>query len=425
MIRIIFLAFYIILTPGFANAVDTATAHLPGFSKKDTASQEKPLALFGYWRGVFKWNNGTEVPFNFEVTGSSYSNARVYFLNGGERFEAGKIIKDKDSLYIALDQFDNELVFGINGEKLTGFLRRQDRSGTPVAVSAEAGKRYRFKEKAGQPAGNISGTYDIVFNPGEKPEKAVGLFKQEGNRLTATFLRITGDSRYLEGYVEGRDFYLSSFIGSSPAYYKGSFDKTNKLNGQVLGARARMDFSGAPNEEAALPDPYSLTYLKEGYTSLDFSFPDLEGKMISPKDAKYKNKVLIITITGTWCPNCIDEASFLAPWYAQNKSRGVEVISIHYERKTDTAFVKKAISRFRNKFDIRYDEVFAGLADKQEVALSLPALNAFLSFPTTIFIDKKGKVAKIHTGYSGPATGKFYDEFVRDFNQEVDSLLKQ
>jgi peroxiredoxin len=237
-------------------------------------------------------------------------------------------------------------------------------------------------------------------------------------------MRITGDSRYLQGIVQGDTFYLSSFIGSSPVYYKGVI-AGERLAGRVEGIRGGQAFTGQHNEDAALPDPYRLTYLKDGYTSLDFSFPDVNGKNISPKDEKYRNKVLIVTVTGTWCPNCIDEAAFLSPWYKENKKRGVEIISIHYERQVDSAYTHKVMDRFRKRFGIEYDEVLGGRSDKQVVAASLPALNNFLSFPTTIIIDKKGKVAKIHTAYSGPATGKYYSMFVKEFNEDIDKLLKE
>ena len=165
--------------------------------------------------------------------------------------------------------------------------------------------------------------------------------------------------------------------------------------------------------------------MKDGYKTLDFSLPDVNGRKISLTDEKFRNKVVILTITGTWCPNCVDEASFIAPWYKENRNRGVEVIGIHYERQLDSAYVKKALGRFRDKFDIQYDQVIAGKPDKQQVAESLPGLNNFLSFPTMIIINKKGEVAQIHAGYSGPATGKYYTDFVHAFNEEINGLLKQ
>jgi len=150
----------------------------------------------------------------------------------------------------------------------------------------------------------------------------------------------------------------------------------------------------------------------------------VNGNKVSLKDDKYKGKVVIVTITGTWCPNCIDEAGFLAPWFKKNKSRGVAAIGVHFERKSDREYVKNAIENFKKRYGIEYDEVFGGLADKKSVAESFPSLNTFLSFPTILFIDKKGNVAKIYTGFTGPATGIYYQQFIKEFNEEVDSLLK-
>ncbi|HEY0245165.1 MAG TPA: TlpA disulfide reductase family protein [Mucilaginibacter sp.] len=375
----------------------------------------------GPWRGVFHNANGTDVPFNFEVKGKNAASAKVYLLNAEEKFEAGTITQKGDSLYIPFDQFDNELAFKIGDKKLSGVLRKKDLSGRTTPVDATFGETFRFVDNGEKPGADISGKYDVSFKSRNgTDEKKVGLFKQTGNKLYATFMSITGDSRFLEGVVQGNKFYLSSFIGSGASYYTGTIDASGQLNGTAGG----QQFTAIKNDAAALPDPYKLTYLKEGYTGFDFSLPDVNGKKISLKDPKYKNKVVIVTITGTWCPNCIDEAGFLAPWYKKNKSRGVEAIGVHYERKADPAYVKNAIENFKKRYGIEYDEVFGGLVDKKAVAESFPALNTFLSFPTILFIDKKGNVAKIYTGFTGPATGIYYTQFIKEFNDEVDHLLK-
>jgi len=392
---------------------------------KKTGKEKPKSAAFvadGNWRGVFKIKEGLEIPFNFEIVDKA-GVKKLYFRNAEESFEGGPVKQTADSIFVKLDQFDNELALGINDNTLNGSLRKQNGSGRATAISAEK-KNYRFDRNGKAATADFSGSYDVIFkSPDGKDEKTVGLFKQTGNKLTGTFLRITGDSRYLDGIVDGNEFQLSSFIGSSPSYYKGTFNPDGTLSGEILGARGSQPFTGIKNKDAALPDAYKLTYLKDGYKTLDFSFPDVNGKMISLKDDKFKNKVVVLTITGSWCPNCIDEAGFIAPWYKENKKRGVEVIALHYERQTDADYVKKALTNFRNRFGIEYDQVIAGKADKQAVAESLPALNSFLSFPTTIIIDKTGNVAQIHTGYNGPATGKYYDEFVKEFNTEINRLL--
>jgi peroxiredoxin len=383
------------------------------------------FSAIGNWRGVFSIRPGVDVPFNFEVSSGRDGATELFFRNAGESFEGGPVRQTGDSLIVSLDQFDNELAFRIADGTLSGVLRRQDKTGQPLAVTAERGPSYRFKETGIPPARDISGTYDITFTSANgKEERSVGIFRQQGAKLTATFLHITGDSRFLEGVVEGNSFRLSSFIGSGPSFYTGSFTPDGRLTGEIIGVRGGQSFTGVPNATAALPDPYKLTWLKEGYTSFDFSFPDVDGNKVSLQDAKFRDKVVIVTIGGTWCPNCIDETAFLAPWYIANRSRGIEVVSIQYERQTDSAFVRKVLTRMRDRYDIRYDQVIGGLSDKQVVAASLPSLNTFLAFPTTIFIDRKGRVAKIHTGFTGPATGKYYQDFIKEFNEEIDSLIK-
>ena len=398
--------------------------HADAQAHKNQNQKSAAFSPNGNWRGVFKIKPDLDIPFNFEIKDKD-GLKKLYFRNAEESFEGGVIKQTADSIFVKIDQFDNELALGINGNILNGSLRKQNGTGKATQISAEK-KDYRFEPNGKAAAGNYSGSYDVIFkSPDGKEEKTVGLFKQTGNKITGTFLRVTGDSRYLEGTVQGNEFQLSAFIGSSPSYYKGKFESDGTLTGEILSARGSQPFTGVKNKDAALPDAYKLTYLKEGYKTLDFSLPDVNGKKISLKDDKYKNKVVVLTITGSWCPNCIDEAGFIAPWYKENKKRGVEVIALHYERQTDAEYAKKALTNFRNRFGIEYDQVIAGKADKQAVAESLPALNSFVSFPTTIFIDKSGNVAKIHTGYNGPATGKFYDEFVKEFNSEIDELLKK
>ena len=389
------------------------------FLFKLNASAQTAFIPEGKWRGVFHQTNGTAVPFNFEVTGQSAETAKVYLLNAQERFETGTLIQRGDSLFIPFNQFETELAFKIGDKKLSGVFRKQG-GGRAIPVDATYGQTYRFEEGE-KPAADLSGTYDVVFKTSTgKEEKTVGLFKQTGNKLYATFMRISGDSRFLEGTVNGNQFSLSSFIGGGVAYYTGSFNAAGVING----TNSNAEFTGTKNAAAALPDPYALTYLKPGYTSFDLSLPDVNGKTISLKDEKYKNKVVIVTITGTWCPNCMDEANFLSPWFKKNKERGVEAIGVHFERKADPAYVKTAIESFKKRHGIEYDEVFGGLADKNAVAAAFPALNTFLSFPTILFIDRKGNVAKIYTGFTGPATGIYYDRFIKEFNAEIDTLLK-
>ncbi|MBL0882123.1 MAG: TlpA family protein disulfide reductase [Chitinophagaceae bacterium] len=380
--------------------------------------------LTGNWRGVFTLKPGVDAPFNFIIREEG-SALKAFLVNGEERFPTGDIRIVGDSIVIPLPLFDNELAFKVEDNVLTGVLRRQDLRGTATPVKAKKGMLYRFNEASSSPIMDISGIYDVIFqNSNGKEEKAVGIFKQKNGIVTATFLRITGDSRFLEGVIEDNTIRLSSFIGSSPVLYEGKVDANGRIQGANISTRSSIPFTAVPNAEASLPDAYSLTRLKEGNDRLVFNFKDADGNIVSSEDQKFKGKPFIITIGGTWCPNCMDEAAFLGPWYKANRDRGIEIIGLQYERQTDSTFVKKVFDRFRKHYGIEYPLALGGIADKQVVLTSLPQLEQFLSFPTTIFVDKNGKVKKIHTGFSGPATGKHYTAFINDFNAEVDALLK-
>ncbi len=376
-------------------------------------------SLEGKWRGEFVLQESFKVPFLFEID----KNNEVTFINGEERFTTGKLVVSKDSVYIPLDHFDNELAFKRRKKKLKGILRKQNDLQVLAPLTAKRGSQ-RFESGNIPPLRDYSGIYEVVFNyENGRQEKAMAIFKQTGNKLTATFVKSSGDSRYQEGIVNGNRFYLSSFIGSTPGYYYGEINDQGEIKGEQIGSKIKIAFSGNWNPQARLSDAYQLTTTNNN--RFNFSLPDINGTTISLDDKRFRNKVLIIAITGTWCPNCIDEAKFLSPWYEANKERGVEIIAAHFERQADTAYARKVMRRYRERFNITYTQVFGGTTAKEDILRAFPGLNNFSAFPTTIFIDKSGNAVNVHTGFSGPATGKYYEEFISEFNHKIDELLEK
>ena len=219
---------------------------------------------------------------------------------------------------------------------------------------------------------------------------------------------------------------LYTFDGNHAFIFNSEVTNDSIISGEFLsGLDYRATFSGIKNENAQLTDADKLTYLKEGYDKVEFSFPGLNGKHISLNDENYKNKVVLLQIFGTWCPNCMDETIFYADWYEKNKDRDVAIIGLAYEAKDDFDYAKARVEKMKQKYNVGYDYVIAGVYDKEAAARTLPMLNHVLSFPTTIFIDKKGEVRRIHTGFSGPATGKYYDEYVENFNTFMEQLISE
>jgi peroxiredoxin len=384
----------------------------------------------GIWRGEFTINENS-LPFNFEVKLGAPENATLTLLNGTRRDDFKIDFIGKDSIYVKMNTYDAALVAKIEDSgKLVGAYRSlvPTIKGADLPFVAQAGKSYRFVEpgKDVAPKANLTGKWSISIASKDPVPNRVAILKQEGNKITGVIMSTVGDSRELEGTVQGDEFTLSGFTGPSPYLVKGKINSKKEIVGEIgLGIYRNQKFSGVRENKTELPDPYKLTYLKPGYTKLDFTFPNLDGKLVSLSDEKYKGKVNVIEIIGTWCPNCTDQTRFLAPWFKANKQRGVEIIAIGFEQKDDLAYAKYTLGKLKDFFDIEYDILFGGIADKKVATEKLGALNYMAAFPTTIVIDRKGEVREIYTGYTGEITGKYYKEYVKKFNKLMDKLIAE
>ena len=174
-----------------------------------------------------------------------------------------------------------------------------------------------------------------------------------------------------------------------------------------------------------MPDPYTLTYMKEGYDQFEIKFPNSSGDLVELADDTYQNKVVVIQILGTWCPNCMDETRFYVDWIKRNPGKEVAFIGLAFERKPDAEYAFSRVDRMKTKLEVPYEVLLAGTTSQESRSEALPMLNKIMSFPTSIILDKEHKVRKIHTGFSGPGTGAYYEQFVEEFNLLMEKLLEE
>ena len=380
----------------------------------------------GIWRGVIEIQ-GQQLPFNFEVKRDKKGDYDVFLINAEERLLLDEVALTEDSVDIALHIFDANIKASIEGDSLYGIFVNNFAADYRLPFRAVHGQHFRFEETdATGVAADFSGTFDVTFDHEGDITKAVALFEQRGNKVTGTFMTTTGDYRFLEGTATGNRLQLSTFDGNHLYLFRGSMQEDGSITGEFFSGKSwHEQWFAVKDDNATLPDPESLTHLKEGYDRISFTFPDAHGKLISLDDERYDNKVIILQLLGTWCPNCMDETKFLAAWYDDNKDRGVEIIGLAYERKADFTYASQRVKKMAEKLDVHYALLIAGTDNKEQAAATLPMLNAVVAFPTTIFIGKDGRVKKIHTGFSGPGTGKYYEQFKEQFNQTVNALLKE
>jgi len=392
----------------------------------DSLSQKNTAPKLGPWRVEMKHFSGI-LPFNFIVNPSKNQDKfNIKIQNGSEKFALGDSFFRGDSLVIPFDLYDSEIVaFLTNSKKMNGYwiMKRDGKAIFRIPLEATSGSTERYTNLKPSKI-NVTGNWMADFWSDENTHSpGIGMFKQVGNSVTGTFLKPSGDYRFLQGNVSGDSLFMSYFDGSYCMQIRVKV-KGKELSGNFYtGLAGKRNLKATLDPKASLPDLKKLTYLKPGFDRINFSLPDPNGNTISLQDARFKDKVVVIELMGSWCPNCIDESRFLAPYYKKNKSKGLEVIGLSFEYSDDMKISGPKIKNFIAKIGIPYPIVLAGKPDDSTIEKVLPMLHKINGYPTTIIIDKHGKVREIHTGFSGPGTGVYYTDWIQEFDKTIQALL--
>jgi thiol-disulfide isomerase/thioredoxin len=396
------------------------------FSVLLVSAQNKNLKN-GEWRVVLERTDGNNIVFNFLVK-DSVGKKILYIKNANERLLVDDIKPVGDSIIIKLPFFETQLHVVQNNNELKGvYTKRLVDNYQIMPLRAYYQRDFRFLVLQNTTSMNVAGRWAANFwsDNSKDTTPTVGEFVQHGNNVTGTFLDPTGDYRYLQGVVNGDSLKLSTFDGGHAYLFTARIVGDKMYGAHFSGPTFKNNWIAKRDENAKLPDEFTLTKMRPGKSKLNFSFKDIDGKIVSLKDDRYKNKVILIQIMGSWCPNCMDETGLLTGLYDEYKNKGVEVIGLAYERSTDFARSQKSLRSFQKRFNVHYEILITGVSvnDSLRAQKTLPQLKDIVGFPTTIFIGKNGNVEKIHTGFNGPGTGEHYDEQKKEFYGIVDELL--
>lgn len=368
----------------------------------------------GFYEIIFDLGE-VQCPTRWEISKSG-----VTIINAEERIEVSDYKVSGDSASFVLPVFGTTVDFQFTDtDFLKGFFRNPFRKGDyKVAFTG-----YKKENKTSLvKSANIQSTYDVNMDPLDDPYKAIGIFNFNQDIVSGTFLTETGDYRFLEGKKTSKDeFYLSCFDGSHLFYFSAKIDG-DSINGKFYsGNHWNTTWNGVLNESISLADPNSLTYLNQGETSVQFTGIDMNKDTLKFNSMNF-NKVSIIQILGTWCPNCMDETRYYSK-LAKKYEDDLNIISLAFERPSDLDTQLKNIKVYQKELEVNYPIYLSGNANKSEASQMFSELNGITSFPTTIFIDKMGMVRKIHTGFYGPSTGKYYTDYVKESENFLDGLI--
>ncbi|MEO6187122.1 MAG: TlpA disulfide reductase family protein, partial [Steroidobacteraceae bacterium] len=380
----------------------------------------------GTWRAALQLPGG-ELPFGLEIARERGATV-AWLVNSSERVKVTEVTIAGDDILLRMPGFENRITARRMGPQLRGELLMVKAGGKrqQIPFAAQRDQAPRFFADAANPGGDVSGRWAANFADDEGGTYiAVGEFRQQGSAVSGTFLTPTGDYRYLNGEMRNGKLYLGTFNGGRVFLFHASLDSSGSLPGEYWSGLAWHEkFTAHRDENASLGATTAVTAMKSSQ-ALGFAFPDLAGNVVSLGDARFRGKVVVVTLAGSWCPNCHDEAAFLEPYFRAHQADGLEVVSLMFEQLETVEESRDAVQRFRDRYAITYPLLLAGTSDRVDAATKLPQLNGVYAYPTTILLDRKGHVRHIHTGFSGPATGQHYTDLTTDLDQRIRALLTE
>jgi peroxiredoxin len=382
--------------------------------------------IAGLWDATLKQGNA-EIPFRIGFSGSG-SDVQGWFFNGEDKLISSGGSYENGSLVLNFDSYLGVLKLNLKDGQLDGdwSTSRNGRTSAPTPVHAV---RHTSEPAASGKAPDVGGVWVIEDVKSSKGEKAWNLvLTQKGNDLTASILRVDGDTGALTGGWREGKFVVSHFDGSRPALWTITPQADGTLSVDQGSGRGGGTITAIRPEQVKAQnlnqptDPNTFTTVKDASQPFPFSFPDLEGKTVSNTDARFQGKVVLINITGSWCPNCHDEAPFLAEVYNKYHSKGLEILALSFEEADQLANPKR-LKAFIRQNGIKYTVLLGGETNSAKEKLT-QAQN-WNAWPTTFFVGRDGLVKAVHAGFPSPGSGVLYEKEKKEFVERVESLLNQ
>lgn len=377
--------------------------------------------LDGVWDAAVV-NGKLTVPFRLHIQ-SDGAAATVSILDGETRVSStsGSFLNGR--LQARWDYYDATLDARLQEGSLRGTYGRLTRKGPlQMGFSAKPFVPVRLPESG---VADFAGHW--ILNAGATAASAWSArFRQAGAEVTGTIQAVDGDFGSLSGTVTGDKLTLSHFDGIRSTLLELRLKPDGTLTGAMNGTRP---ITGARASQAAAkgiaepPDPSRFTNLKDPSQALHFAAPDLSGNVVS--SSAYAGKVLIVTVMGSWCPNCHDEAPFFQQLFEKYGSRGLAVVALAFEYTGEVERDREQVRAFNRRHGVTYDTLLAGTTNDGEVQCVLPQLANFSAFPTSLYVDRDGRVRKVHTGFSGPATGPEHGKLKAELERLVVRLLDE
>ncbi len=378
------------------------------------------------WEGTVAVD-GLTIPFRIQISGAGDA-VKGAFLNGDEKVTSTSGRLDGDSLVLYFDEYAETLRATLKNGELQGTIEGKF---SPAPHSSLAFQAKPFVPEKDPPAENIpsiDGRWEIQVKSPKGESAWHFVVRQTGADVSAAILRVDGDTGALTGRYEDGKFVLSHFSGERPYLLDVSPRSDGSLDivlNDYSGKRELIAYRPADARAKGLPeptDPTRHTRMADAGQPLVFNFPDLDGHLVASSDARFRSKVVLVNITGSWCPNCHDEAPFLVALYRKYHSRGLEIVALDFEEQEQLQQLTR-LRAFIKHYGIEYTVLVGG--EPGEVNQKLPQLVNLNAWPTTVVVGRDGLVKAIHVGFASAASGEFNPELKQQFTEQIETLLAE
>lgn len=424
------------------------------------AATETPTTVDGRWNAKLITQAGEVVPFRLDISGSGptlkgtlYDGFAPYETTTSASFQDGKLV-------LNIEHYLTTITADATDGQLKGNVAIQNR-GASAQYTFEA---TRYTKPASSPADvpSIAGSWEIPLEtPSSKGEKAFRfIVKQDGPDVAASILRVDGDTGAFSGTYQDGKWLLSHFDGSRPGVIvvtprpdgtlqiQQNPERPDQVaaSGNAAGATAVATTNGKAYEDSiadgryastlvayrselarakGLPEPENYethTTVRDANEKFTFNFPDVDGHLISNDDPRFKGKVVLAIVTGTWCPNCHDEAQYLVQLDKKYRDKGLAIVALDFEEPEQQGSLARERA-FVKQYGVKYTYLIAGAP--AEMWEKVPQAVNLNTWPATIFIGRDGRVRSIHSGFASPASGEFNRQLQHEFTAKIEQLLAE
>lgn len=386
---------------------------------KDAHAQRRVSErLVGPWRAALDLAGG---PLRFQIVLTAEGGPVEGRLCNATKCDAFSEVTplEGDSILLGLADYAAAIRAGVYGDSLVGFYRNVGNRG-PRTIPFRAS---RGDWPIEPPGDELVGRWDATFHPEERPSPRVIDLRPTARGLEGTIVSNTGDYGLFWGSAQADSFVMAHFDGSFVYMLTGRLDGDTLRGIFHAGLRTQTPFVAV--RSTGRPHLTPPTELVQADTNgpFQFAFRSIDGEMVTNTDARFRGKVVIVDIFGTWCPTCHDAAPTLVDLYRRYHDRGLEIVGLAYEVTGDSAVDGALLRRYREKYGIEFPLLLAGVNDGDSPSATQPQLSGPIAFPTTVFIDRSGAVRRVHAGFYGPALGAAHEALRREFRELVEELL--